>query len=67
MKNQTVIEPKKGWQLINWKELIEYKDLFFFLILRDIKVIDKQTILGLLWPSSDLFSVCLYFPSFLES
>jgi hypothetical protein len=28
--NQTIIEPKQGWQLINWQELREYKDLFLF-------------------------------------
>ena len=44
-----VIEPKKGWQLIDWKEIIEYKDLFYFLILRDIKALYKQTVLGFAW------------------
>ena len=44
-----VIEPKSGWQLINLKELREYKDLFFFLVWRDIKVLYAQTILGFLW------------------
>ena len=30
--HQLTIEPKSGWQLINWKELIDYKDLLYFLI-----------------------------------
>jgi lipopolysaccharide transport system permease protein len=47
--NQTIIEPKQGWQLINWQELREYKDLFYFLVWRDIKVLYKQTILGFAW------------------
>ena len=47
--HQVVIKPKTGWQLINWKELIEYKDLFYFLILRDIKALYKQTVLGFSW------------------
>ncbi len=47
--NQTIIEPKKGWQLIDWQELREYKDLFYFLVWRDIKVLYKQTILGFVW------------------
>jgi lipopolysaccharide transport system permease protein len=47
--NQTVIRPKKGWQFIDWRELREYKDLFFFLVWRDIKIIYKQTILGFSW------------------
>ena len=47
--NQTVIRPKKGWQFIDWRELAEYRDLFFFLVWRDIKVVYKQTILGFSW------------------
>jgi len=47
--HKIVIEPKKGWQLINFKELLDYRDLFFFLVWRDIKVIYKQTVLGFLW------------------
>ena len=46
---QIVIEPKKGWQLIDFKELREYRDLFFFLVWRDIKILYKQTVLGFLW------------------
>jgi lipopolysaccharide transport system permease protein len=45
----TTIEPKSGWQFINFKELIAYKDLFFFLAWRDIKVLYAQTILGFSW------------------
>jgi lipopolysaccharide transport system permease protein len=45
----TIIEPKSGWQLINFKELREYRDLFFFLTWRSIKVLYAQTILGLMW------------------
>lgn len=48
-RQQTVIEAKNGWQFIDWKELKEYKDLFFFLILRDIKVLYKQTVMGFSW------------------
>jgi lipopolysaccharide transport system permease protein len=44
-----IIKPRSGWQLINFKELIEYRDLFFFLVWRDIKVLYAQTILGFLW------------------
>jgi lipopolysaccharide transport system permease protein len=48
--NQTlVIKPKSGWQLIDWKELIEYRDLFYFLIKRDVLAIYKQTVLGFTW------------------
>jgi lipopolysaccharide transport system permease protein len=45
----SIIEPKTGWQVLNLKELKEYRDLFYFLVLRDIKVLYAQTILGFLW------------------
>lgn len=44
-----VIEPKKGWRIIDFAELWAYRDLFFFLVWRDIKVLYKQTVLGFLW------------------
>jgi lipopolysaccharide transport system permease protein len=44
-----VIEPARGRQVINWRELREYRDLFYFLIDRDIKVLYKQTVLGFGW------------------
>ncbi len=47
--HQVIIKPRTGWQLIDWKELKEYKDLFYFLILRDVKALYKQTILGFSW------------------
>jgi len=45
----TVIEPRSGWQAINFRELKEYRDLFYFLVWRDIKILYAQTILGFLW------------------
>jgi lipopolysaccharide transport system permease protein len=47
--SQTIIEPKTGWQLIDWSELRQYKDLLYFLVWRDIKVLYKQTVLGFTW------------------
>jgi len=46
---QIIIEPKNGWQLIDWRELRQYRDLFYFLVWRDIKVLYKQTVLGFAW------------------
>lgn len=48
-QNVSIIEPKKGWQLIDIRELREYRDLFLFLVWRDIKVLYAQTILGFAW------------------
>lgn len=46
---RTVIEPPKGWQLIDFRELLDYRDLLFFLVKRNIKVLYAQTILGFSW------------------
>ncbi len=43
------IKPKKGWLDLNFKELIQYKDLLFLFVKRDVVVVYKQTILGPLW------------------
>jgi lipopolysaccharide transport system permease protein len=45
----TFIRPLSGWQIINFKELWDFRDLFFFLAWRDIKVLYAQTILGFSW------------------
>lgn len=45
----TVVEPRSGWQIIDFKELKKYRDLFYFLIWREVKVLYAQTILGLSW------------------
>ena len=49
LQHEIIIKPKTGWQLINWQEIREYKDLIYFLILRDIKALYKQTVLGFSW------------------
>ncbi len=45
----TIIEPKKGWVPIDLKQIWQYRELFYFLTKRDIKVRYKQTVLGGLW------------------
>jgi len=45
----TVIEPKINPFKINWEEIWDNRDLFYFLTWRDIKIRYKQTILGILW------------------
>lgn len=45
----SIIEPQSAWKILNVKELKEYRDLFFFLVWRDIKVLYAQTILGFAW------------------
>ena len=43
------IEAKPSKNPINWRELWEYRDLFFFLIVRDVKTFYAQSILGIGW------------------
>ncbi len=59
-----IIKPKKGRQLLNFNELIGYKDLFYFLILRDIKVRYKQAVLGGLWAIIQPFFSMIVFTLF---
>lgn len=63
-KPYLVIRPKKGWQLINFKELKEYRDLFYFMVVRDIKVRYKQTVLGGLWAVIQPFFMMVVFTLF---
>jgi len=44
-----VIEPKRGWVGIDFRELWRYRELLYFLTWRDIKIRYKQTLLGALW------------------
>ncbi|MFW6090127.1 MAG: ABC transporter permease, partial [Gemmatimonadota bacterium] len=44
-----VLEPAGKWPSVNFAELWRYRDLFFFLVWRDIKVRYAQTVLGALW------------------
>jgi lipopolysaccharide transport system permease protein len=48
-EHRTVIEPPRGWQFINFRELWRYRELLFFLCWRDVKVRYKQTVLGAAW------------------
>lgn len=43
------ISDRQGWASLNIGELVHYRDLFFFLIWRNIKVLYAQTILGFAW------------------
>jgi lipopolysaccharide transport system permease protein len=45
----TVITAERGWKFIDFAELRNYRDLFYFLVWRDIKVLYAQTILGFAW------------------
>jgi len=46
---QLIIEPKKPFTLIDWAELVAYRDLLRFLIWRQIKVRYAQSAIGIGW------------------
>lgn len=48
MEHTVVIRPKKRLA-IDWKELKEYRELFFYFAWRDVKVRYKQTAIGAAW------------------
>jgi lipopolysaccharide transport system permease protein len=58
------IEPAKGWMPLKLDELWEYRELFFFLTWRDIKVRYKQTLLGASWAIIQPFFTMLVFSLF---
>lgn len=44
-----IIQRSKGWQLVDIKELVRYKDLLYFLVVRGIKARYAQSVLGVSW------------------
>lgn len=44
-----IIEPRSGWRSIEFRELVDYRDLLYFLVWRDIKVRYAQSVLGISW------------------
>lgn len=49
MEHQVVIEPRKGFIPLDFKELWRYRELLYFLAWRDVKVKYKQTAIGVVW------------------
>lgn len=43
------IEPRSGWRVVDIGEIWEYRDLFYFLVWRDIKGRYAQTVIGVGW------------------
>ncbi|MBA4122477.1 MAG: ABC transporter permease [Acidobacteria bacterium] len=47
--NVVKIKPSSSWLNLDLKDLWTYRELLYFLILRDVKVRYKQTAIGVLW------------------
>src|SRR5690606_25864309 len=57
----STIRPSKGIRFVNVSELIEYRDLLFFLVLRGIKAKYAQSVLGVGWAIiQPLFSTVVF-------
>jgi len=61
----TIIDGHKSWRWADLQELWRYRELFFFLTLRDIKLRYKQTILGLGWSVFQPLATIIVFVVFL--
>lgn len=59
-----VIRPSKGWVPLSLKDLWQYRELFYFLTWRDIKVRYKQTVLGAAWAILQPFLTMVVFSIF---
>jgi ABC-type polysaccharide/polyol phosphate export permease len=49
MDQITLIQPKRRLSPLEWKEVAEYRDLLYYLSMREIKLRYKQTSLGIVW------------------
>lgn len=62
------IKPSRGWISIDWHELYHSRELFDTLIMRDIKIRYKQTVLGIFWailqPLATMLVLSLVFGNF---
>jgi lipopolysaccharide transport system permease protein len=61
---ELIIRPKNKWWQFNWKELWFFRDLFYFLTWRDVKVKYKQTAIGVLWAIFQPFITMVVFTIF---
>ncbi len=56
-----VIESKSKTSVFKFNEFIKYKDLLYFMVLRDITVVYKQSVLGFAWAFiNPLFSMVVF-------
>lgn len=61
MNPETIIKPKKGLAILDLKELWHYRELFYFLAWRDIKLRYKQTVFGIGWAVLQPFTMMVVF------
>lgn len=49
MSRRLILRPRTGWQRLDLREIWVYRDLFWVLAARDIKIRYRQTVLGIAW------------------
>jgi lipopolysaccharide transport system permease protein len=49
MQREIIIKPNQGWFALDWRGILDYRDLLFLLVRRDFVSKYKQTILGPAW------------------
>jgi lipopolysaccharide transport system permease protein len=60
-REKLVLRASPGWRVVNLRELWRYRELLWFLALRDIQVRYKQTLLGAAWAVvQPLFTMVLF-------
>ena len=47
--HRTHIRSHKSWWEFNWREIVEYRDLLWMLVHRELTAVYKQSVLGPLW------------------
>lgn len=62
VQQQTIIiQAARGWSALNLQEIWEYRDLLYFMVVRDLKTRYRQTALGPLWIIiNPIFSMVVY-------
>ncbi len=66
-RRSTVLRPTSGWVALRPREIWDYRELFYFLTWRDIKVRYKQTALGAAWAVLQPFMTMVAFSLFFGS
>ncbi len=57
----TIVQPDSAWSFIDFHELYQFRDLFRFLVWRNIKVLYAQSTLGIAWAViQPLFSMLVF-------
>ena len=63
----TVVEARHSWNAEDAREVWRFRELMYFLTLRDIKIRYKQTVLGVGWSLLQPLATVLVFAVFLGS